>query len=310
MTRGRQRANWPADPCPSRQTLARDRSGSAFLVTPIRLKQPLAKKISVLPISAHGAVPTPSTLKAGRLGRGRRRKPARDTPSLIVGSNQRDIMAGILSGLLWTAVGLVLATSYKYLPLAYQVRFWSLPIRYIYVHAPPAQAKPNPSAAFVRSSYCCPLECDLFGFHKTNSSYFVELDLARTETMLHAFHWYFYKERPFVPLAEIRCLFLKEIAPFQRYDVVSKVVAIGTKWVYLVSIFTVRDKGGLQVNVNGTSLRACAISVGKLVFKNGRKTINVNEIVPEQYKKVLHDNEQNVLGSSTAEELISLFNSV
>lgn len=171
---------------------------------------------------------------------------------------------------------------------------------------------PQPFQIVKRGSYCCPLECDLFGFHKTNSSYFVELDLARTDTVLNAFHGYFKTNTPFVPLAEITCHFLKEIKPFQPYDVVSRVVAVGEKWCYVISIFVVKnDPNGLSLALNGESQRVCAVSVGKLVFKAGRKTINVNSILPKGDQAPALEREATLQAAiNDPSQLVNLFTSI
>lgn len=183
-----------------------------------------------------------------------------------------------------------LVSSYKYLPFAYQFRFWRLPLWFMYMRSP--QGPPRPFQVVTRPTYCCALECDLFGFHKTNSSYFVELDLARTHAMLKAFHAYFWSHRAYVPLAEITTHFLKEIGPYEKYNVATRIVAVGEKWVYLVSLFVTAGKGGVQVKLGDTHSRVHAVSVGKLVFKDGRKTINPSLILEEHLREGAMANEK------------------
>lgn len=200
-------------------------------------------------------------------------------------------------------------SSYKYLPFAYQFRFWSLLVNYLFILPPPP--KQTPFQICIRKTYCSPLECDLFGLHKTNSSYFVELDLARTETVLRAFHGYFKTKKPFVPLAEITCHFLKEIKPLQKYQVISRVIAVGEKWCYVLSFFVTDDKNGISLQLNGVNYRVCAISIGKLVFKDGKKTVNVNQILPSEYQSLGLDNEKLIKNSiDDPIKLINLFTSV
>lgn len=192
-------------------------------------------------------------------------------------------------------------TSYKYLPGSYNLRFLWVSAKHLYFT--PLSDPKSPFTENVRSTYCALLECDLFGFHKNNATYFTELDLARIDAVLNALHTYFksYQEKgkkfAFIPLSSITNHFLKEIKPFQNYEIKSKIVGWGEKWMWTVSVFTIVEKrkpDTSNIEIMGKNIaenvpplylsdnkRVVAISIGKLVFKNGRKTVSPWEIVNE-----------------------------
>lgn len=205
-------------------------------------------------------------------------------------------MWGKLITALLTIIGL---SSYKYVPFGYSVRFYWVAFKYFYLEKLSPVVK-SPFTESIRKNKCCPLECDFFGFHKNNGTYFTELDLCRTECTLNAIHTYFknciLNKKPFayVPLASITNHFLKEIKPFQNYQMNTKIVGWGDKWFWLITVFTIKEKikpidpvdnEGKHVIENIPPLylyqkdgdkignRVVCLSVGKIVFKKGRETL-------------------------------------
>ncbi|QPG77036.1 hypothetical protein FOA43_004433 [Brettanomyces nanus] len=180
------------------------------------------------------------------------------------------------------SAGIFAVTSYKYLPFVYTARFYAIPIKYLRFRRSPRhlkafhdtvkQSKLSLFNSIARHTYCCPMECDFFGFHKNNSTYQIELDLNRTEALLSKLYPYlldFHNRKgkyPFIPLATVGIYFMKEILPFQRYRVENRILSWDEKWIFVLSEFKVGD-------------RVVAVSVGKLVFKDGRKTINPADII-------------------------------
>lgn len=211
----------------------------------------------------------------------------------------------MLVEILLSLLAALAATSYKYLPGAYSIRFFWVSAKYVYLKklASSNAAKKTPFMESVRKTRCCLLECDFFGFHKNNCTYFTELDICRTECVLDAIHTYFKscylkgENFAFVPLASICNHFLKEIKPFQNYEMHTKIVGWGDKWVWLITVFTIDEKVRPVLNpkpVYGShnhvpenipplylnlkegathGKRVSCLSVGKLVFKKGRDTI-------------------------------------
>ncbi|ODV86375.1 hypothetical protein CANARDRAFT_6854 [[Candida] arabinofermentans NRRL YB-2248] len=180
-----------------------------------------------------------------------------------------------LKNILLTIVGLLGISSVKYLPFVYFIRFYKTAIKYLYFTSPPKISSANKLDLFIevrRSTYCCPLECDFFGLHKNNGTYQTELDFCRTETVLNRLQSFFtdFKKQtgriPYVPLATYSISFLKEIKPFQVYHMDTRILTWDEKWLFTLSLFKVGD-------------RIHSISVGKMVFKDGRKTIAPQEVI-------------------------------
>lgn len=132
------------------------------------------------------------------------------------------------------------------------------------------------------SSYVSPLEYDMF-LHKSNSTYFADLDMARTKLLCHVFQKGFYsymdnehgdfKKKlfsniPFIPVARVECTFKKELKLFESYEVVSRVGAWDDKWLYVISKF-----------VKPHSKRVHCIGITRYVFKTGRVTVPPKTIV-------------------------------
>lgn len=179
--------------------------------------------------------------------------------------------------LLKWAVALYLLSSYKSLPGAYFVRFYATVIPTIvapYITGMNTKnlkkLARNKNACFgahTISTYASPFECDFY-FHKSNSTYFEELDICRSGLMTKIFQKLFLKSKrwPYIPVANVFTNFLKDIKPFERYDVSSRILCWDEKWIYVISRFTKN---------NGKVL--CSLSLTKYVLKDGRKTIPPKE---------------------------------
>lgn len=191
----------------------------------------------------------------------------------------------------WQILALLFAlSSYKSLPLAYYVRFYGTIMKtLIFPKHRYRRLKKNTFGisteqqgqlaiftSIASDDYVSPLEYDMF-LHKSNSSYFIDLDIARTKLLClvlqTGFYSYMdndykdYKRRlvfhvPYTPVAEVECLFKKELKLFEKYQVVSRIGAWDDKWVYVISKFVkTKDK------------RIVAIAITRYVFKLGRVTI-------------------------------------
>ncbi|EGV65632.1 hypothetical protein PSN45_003594 [Yamadazyma tenuis] len=198
----------------------------------------------------------------------------------------------------WKIVLAVLTlTSYKTIPFAYLFKFYYAYTRYVtskrwkYLKIGGKNTfditieKKGPLAVFepnVYSSYVSPLEYDMF-LHKSNSTYFADMDFARMkllcQNMQKGFFTYMFNEYndfkkasvfnyPFVPVARVECTFKKELKLFEKFDVVSRVGAWDDKWLYVISKF-----------VKTSDNRTVAIGVTRYVFKLGRITIPPKEFI-------------------------------
>ncbi|GMG20588.1 unnamed protein product [Ambrosiozyma monospora] len=185
---------------------------------------------------------------------------------------------GIIGKLFACLGGLVLITSYRYVPFAYTIRFHAIAIKYLFVkrnyYLNNFKVKDSHDLfkPFRTSTYCSLLEMDFFGFHKNNATYATELDCGRIDLVLSKFATYFVrfhqKNRrfPFVPLGSIEFHFLKDIKPFQAYTCESRILTWNEKWIFALHIFKVGKK-------------VCTFAVSKLVFKDGRVTIKPEEVI-------------------------------
>lgn len=192
----------------------------------------------------------------------------------------------------------------KCLPFSWTIRFYYMVVRYMVIPTllqgkkdkkklqpsetadnEPSAAKPSVPASITEkdelklfrssmwSSFANLLEIDA-NLHKSNSTYFTDLDLARTKLLLPLFRDFFVGHRlemgrfPYVPLGSVMTVFRREIGPLQRYTVRSRVLGWDNKWLFVLSRFEIG--GPSRDNVNA---QLAAVALSKYVFKDGRKTI-------------------------------------
>lgn len=211
-------------------------------------------------------------------------------------------------------------SAYKTLPFAYMARFYYQVGRHLvtkrrrYLKSKEntyglGKHKLDIFRAVKYSTYASPMEIDMY-LHKSNSTYLVDLDIARTKMVVIVFQKLFMRfwgnengefrrkslqNSPFIPVATVECVFTNEILVFQRYDIISSVMAWDNKWLYVLLKF-VTPEGKL-----------CSICVTKYVFKKkGRITMRPREFIAEiglYNEDVEKINEENIklvdhLGSS------------
>lgn len=168
------------------------------------------------------------------------------------------------------AFGLFLLSSYKSLPGAYYIRFWAQVIKHIilpkYIKSLLVSPK-TPFDTITIKTYNSPFECDGY-LHKSNSTYFEELDISRTKLMTTIFQklFIYYKTEsktwPYVPVANVFTTFKRQIDPYQSYEIKNRVLGWDDKWIFILSKFESKN-GKIQH----------AVSITKYVLKDGRKTI-------------------------------------
>ncbi|KAK3104279.1 hypothetical protein LTR53_018545, partial [Teratosphaeriaceae sp. CCFEE 6253] len=170
-------------------------------------------------------------------------------------------------------------------------------------------------APLITSSRNSLYDCD-YNFHKSNSTYFADLDVARAHTVgclirtglarLNrgdeeglSVETTSAKGSYFVALGAVSCFFQKQIEPLQSFEIYTRVLSWDRKWLYLVS--HVVRKGAIKpeayvlqpwkkskrrptdVRQEDEALRKhiLATSVARYCFKKGRLTINP-EVVLER----------------------------
>ena len=186
-----------------------------------------------------------------------------------------------------------LISTHKTLPFAYVIRFYYQAYRGFFGYRSHyLKTKKNsfgydsPKDLFTwvtLDSYVTPLEIDMY-LHKLNSTYFLDLDIARTKLLTRLFQTYWWwsydnghensKKKhslsniPYVPVAIVQCQFKRELKPFQKIKISSRILAWDRKWLFVMSKIVTDDN------------KVCAIAITKYVFKVGRLTI-----APEEYLK-------------------------
>lgn len=154
-------------------------------------------------------------------------------------------------------------------------------------------------APVVTSSYTPILDID-YNLHKSNSTFFNDLDDNRTELLLALFKDVVKpRERgkgrlqaKMFNLGGTCCIFKKAIAPFSKFEISSRILCWDEKWVYVVSHFTKPGSNSASRVVpeaatkkqNPVSDRAgniYATAITKYVFKQGRKTYAPESVMQE-----------------------------
>ncbi|CAF9934832.1 MAG: hypothetical protein ALECFALPRED_006157 [Alectoria fallacina] len=120
----------------------------------------------------------------------------------------------------------------------------------------------------------------LYSQKESNSTYYSDLDIARTHLLCTLFSVGIDQARHkhgngvvnirqgsfTIKLAAVKCSFKREIRPYERYEMWTRVLTWETKWLYTITHFIRKDAQ------NNDSI-VCATAISKCVFKSGRRTI-------------------------------------
>ncbi|CAJ2502208.1 Uu.00g096020.m01.CDS01 [Anthostomella pinea] len=210
----------------------------------------------------------------------------------------------------------VVLFNWKSLPMAWTVRVWSAMVshflfRRFHTHTPDKLFHP-----VITSTHVSLLEVD-YNLHKSNSTYFADLDVSRSHLVSHLFargcralaHNATTKlvvdpssstSEPArgkfgVMLGAVHCSFRREIAPYQAYETWSRVLGWDRKWMYIVTHFVEKgavrprswDAGsfGATRKTDGEpqewERKIFATAVSKYVFKIGRLTVHPVVVIGE-----------------------------
>jgi hypothetical protein len=137
--------------------------------------------------------------------------------------------------------------------------------------------------------------------HKSNSTFFNDLDDNRTELLLALFKDVVKPEKHgkdslqprMFNLGGTSCIFKKAIAPFSKYEISSRVLCWDQKWIYVVSHFTKPGSNNANQSVLGLPTKKgseqkepkdqldiiYATAITKYVFKQGRKTCTPESVM-------------------------------
>ncbi|PGH20054.1 hypothetical protein AJ80_03704 [Polytolypa hystricis UAMH7299] len=154
------------------------------------------------------------------------------------------------------------------------------------------------------STYNPLFECD-FMMHKSNSTFYSDLDISRMHLLASLFKEVILPSgkpkhglgKLNVVLGGVSCTFRREIKPFQKYEVWSRILAWDDKWIYIVSHFV--KKGAVKPRRTGRSGQTeqeevetmfsiseeqmqkvvLTSAISKYVFKRGRQTVSPAEVL-------------------------------
>ncbi|OAL70329.1 hypothetical protein A7D00_5295 [Trichophyton violaceum] len=130
-----------------------------------------------------------------------------------------------------------------------------------------------------------------YNIHKSNSTYFSDLDIARTTLVTSLYSpglelvkremnkerdangKQLYPGRIAVMLGSVYCTFKKEIKSFEKYEMRTKIAGWDEKWLYILTFFLrfPKRKGEPKVLL--------AVGVSKYVVKKGRKTVRPENVL-------------------------------
>ncbi|KAL9068024.1 MAG: hypothetical protein Q9161_006469 [Pseudevernia consocians] len=224
----------------------------------------------------------------------------------------------------WKFLALIFALlNLKSLPFVWHIRL----LKGLFIHLRTSRLRlattPGPSTLFqplITSSRSGSLECD-YNLHKSNSTYFSDFDVGRLELIVSLCTHGIEETRKELALEEregrgegamgkgrfevrlggVSCQFRKEIKPYEKFEVWTRVLCWDRKWLYVIchfikpgvtlpKIYTLQPwrkgrqqkdhgpEGNRRANGNATPAQAphpaiFATGIAKYVFKKGRLTI-------------------------------------
>ncbi|PYH86091.1 hypothetical protein BO82DRAFT_360964 [Aspergillus uvarum CBS 121591] len=155
-----------------------------------------------------------------------------------------------------------------------------------------AQGRPRVYSYLVTECANPIIECD-YNLHKSNSTFFSDLDINRTQLMMAHFKHVIStscmpsvtnRKRPLLmAMGGVSCLFHREVKPLQRYEVWSRVLAWDEKWVYVVSYFVKKGALASDGSIRGDPDAKFVLASGlaRYVFKEGRVTVKPEGVLRE-----------------------------
>ncbi|GLA41776.1 hypothetical protein AnigIFM63309_009882 [Aspergillus niger] len=134
------------------------------------------------------------------------------------------------------------------------------------------------------------LEID-YNMHKSNATYFTDLDINRVHLISSLFKDQlalgFSGGELNIALGSTACVFKREIKPYQAYEIHTRVLSWDEKWVYFVSHFVKtggkKDKGEVVFGGSATGVKdekcILASAVTRYVFKKGRISVSPETVL-------------------------------
>lgn len=213
---------------------------------------------------------------------------------------------------------LLALSNLKNLPGFWHIRVLRGIIYQIYFN-PKTQTPKHLFAPTVTSSFNTLYDCD-YNFHKSNSTYFADLDVARAHCVGALIRTGLTRlnrgdeeglpqdarasgGRYTIALGGVCCFFQRQIEPLQGFEIFTRLLAWDRKWVYIVShvvkkgevrperyVLQPWKKGKARAKMAGEGegeedlgKHIFATSVARYVFKKGRLTINPEIVLERSY---------------------------
>ncbi|PYI25849.1 hypothetical protein BP00DRAFT_408568 [Aspergillus indologenus CBS 114.80] len=193
------------------------------------------------------------------------------------------------SATFWKTTALVLALlNLKTLPLVWHIRVYRYFFKYGYLITPAVEQPARPSTEILNPlsiySRAPVMEID-FNMHKSNSTYFSDLDVSRTALMssivvkgaaLLEKRLEQQGKKGFLGfiLGSVYTNFKREIPAYTKYEVKSHIASFDQKWVYIVTYFLKPStKKTVEEDPEKLLKRLYAVSISKYVLKKGRYTV-------------------------------------
>ncbi|KAM5357367.1 hypothetical protein ACJZ2D_016330 [Fusarium nematophilum] len=153
----------------------------------------------------------------------------------------------------------------KTMPLLWHFRFfWALSRRLSRQKAGSQLIAHQLLLPSVMTSRSPPTECDL-NMHKSNSTYFTDLDISRAHLSGLLFSPMFLGATQYgqcnLLVGAVACVFRKEIKPQQTYELWTRVASWDEKWLYMITHFVVPDSRRPQ-ELGLTSSHQASVAAG------------------------------------------------
>ncbi|KAK7207418.1 hypothetical protein BZA70DRAFT_13518 [Myxozyma melibiosi] len=159
----------------------------------------------------------------------------------------------------------------KNFPFAWHIRFYKSLTYFLYIHKPRPEVAGDVFRKSIYTNRSPAMECDLNG-HKSNSTYFSDLDIARTDLMVEVFRKLLLDVKKndgiwlYIPVGAVATVFKREIKPYIKYQISSRVLGWNDKWLFVLSRFE-----------DPKTKKLYAFSLTKYVLKKGRITVPIPE---------------------------------
>ncbi|KAE8145107.1 hypothetical protein BDV25DRAFT_165356 [Aspergillus avenaceus] len=192
----------------------------------------------------------------------------------------------------WKAAAVFFAVlNLKTLPIVWHIRVYRYFFKHGYLITPAVEQPPRPSTEILKPvsiySRAPIMELD-FNMHKSNSTYFSDLDVSRTALMSNIVvkgaallekRLEAQGKKGFLGfiLGSVYTSFKREIPAYAKYEVKSHVASFDQKWIYIVTYFLKPGKGS-KTDPEALKKRLYAVSISRYVLKKGRYTVPPKDV--------------------------------